>query len=238
MSVVTPTLVAFLICLLEARGPLAPSIQRTTGLVGPYFTAVAILFGLFTTQLMNEVWQKQNAVRQTIDTEDDAMREIFRLARVTGIETMIVPHLKAYAESAAKENPYTHDGLEARAATDKSYEGLLASVVRAPGLEAANRTALMNATEEMRRNRDRRLYLADDATVPIKWLSILVLGALTQIAILLVHVGNRRAIRVSVSLFTIAFTFCLVIVAIFDTPFAGVMSNEPGATFARTLKNL
>jgi len=238
LSVVTPTFVAVLICLLEARGPLAPSIQRTTGLVGPYFTSVAILFGLFTTQLMSEVWQKENASRQTIDAEDDAMREIFRLTRVNGLEAMIVPHLKAYAESAIKENPYTHDGLEARATTDKSYEGLLSSVVRAPALEASNRAALMNATEELRRARDRRLYLADDATVPIKWLSIIVLGALTQIAILLVHVGNRRAIRASVGLFTIAFTFCLVIVAIFDTPFAGVLANEPGATVARTLKTL
>jgi hypothetical protein len=64
---------------------------------------------------------------------------------------------------------------------------------------------------------------------------MIVLGALTQIAILLVHTGERTAVRISVSLFTVAFTFCLLIVAIFDTPFEMTLVNEPGKTFNRTL---
>ena len=55
LSIVTPAAVAFLISKLESRGPLAPAIQRTTGLVAPYFTSVAILFGLFAALLMSDV---------------------------------------------------------------------------------------------------------------------------------------------------------------------------------------
>ena len=90
----------------------------------------------------------------------------------------------------------------------------------------------------MRRARDRRLYLAADETAPIKWLSALVLGALTQIGLMLVHTGTRRAIRVGLGLFTVAFTFCLVIIATFDLPFELVLAHEPGATLARTLEGL
>ena len=52
------------------------------------------------------------------------------------------------------------------------------------------------------------------------------------------HIGNRRALRVSVGLFTVAFTFCLVVIAIFDTPFELALANEPGATLSRTIEGL
>lgn len=55
---------------------------------------------------------------------------------------------------------------------------------------------------------------------------------------MLVHTGSRPAVRVSVSLFTVAFTFCLLIVAIFDTPFEVTLANEPGRTFHQTLEEL
>jgi hypothetical protein len=100
------------------------------------------------------------------------------------------------------------------------------------------RGRLLDVGAELRQARSRRLYLADDETATIKWLSVLVLGALTQIAIVLVHAGNKQAIRISVGLFTVAFTFCLMIVGVFDQPFELVLANEPGTTLGRTLKGL
>jgi hypothetical protein len=237
-SLVTPAAAALVILALEKRGPIAPALQRTTGLVAPYFTSIAILFGLFTALLMNDVWQKDTAARQSVQVEDDALRALIQLARTSNIEATLAPGIKAYVAAAARENPYSRAAPNARAETDKTYEGLLRSVTHVQGLDGPARSNLLSTLGELRRARDRRLYLADDETSGIKWVSILVLGALTQIAIMLVHIGNRRAIRVSVGLFTVAFTFCLVIVSIFDTPFELLLSDQPGVTLNQTITDL
>lgn len=237
LSVATPVAVALILFALEARGPLAPSLQKSLGLVGPYFTSVAILFGLMSALLMNDVWQKDNAARQSVQAEDDAMRALFQLARANDLPEL-TPLLKAYAAAAAKETPYSHAAADARQHTDRAYEAIVSTVSHAYGLESATRIFLLSTAAEMRRARDRRIYVADDETVGIKWLSIIFLGALTQIAVMLVHTGSRTAVRVSVALFTVAFTFCLLIVAVFDTPFEVTLANEPGRTFHQTLEEL
>lgn len=238
LSLLTPLAVALLILILEKRGPLAPALQRTTGLVGPYFTSIAILFGLFTALLMNDVWRKDNAAWQSVQAEDDALRAILQLARANDIEAELAPQIKAYVAAASRENPYSKATATARDDTDRAYEALLRQAIHVPDLDGPTRTTLLATFGELRRERDQRLFLADDETVGIKWVSILVLGALTQIAIMLVHIGNRRAIRVSVGLFTVAFTFCLVMVAVFDTPFELLLSNEPGRTLNQTIADL
>jgi hypothetical protein len=235
LSVATPIAVALILFAFEARGPLAPVLQKPLGLVAGYFTSVAILFGLMSALLMNDVWQKDNAARQSVQAEDDALRALFQLARTNELPELN-PLLRAYAAAAAKENPWSRAAPDARQQTDRAYEAIVSSVSRAHGLESTTRSFILATAVEMRRARDRRLYVADDETVGIKWLSMIVLGALTQIAILLVHTGERRAVRVSVSLFTVAFAFCLVIVAIFDTPFEMTLASEPGRTFVQTLK--
>ena len=122
--------------------------------------------------------------------------------------------------------------------TDRAYEAIVLAASHAYGLGSATGSSSCSTAAEMRRARDRRLYVADDETDGIKWLSIILLGASTQIAIMLVHIGSRTAVRVSVALFTVAFTFCLLIVAVFDTPFEVTLANEPGRTFHQTLEEL
>jgi hypothetical protein len=238
LSLLTPLAVALLIFILEKRGPLAAANHKTTGLVGPYFTSVAILFGLFAALLMTDVWRKESAAWQSVQAEDDALRAIVQLARVNDFEGELVPEIKAYVAAASRENPYSNATPTARDDTDRAYEALLRQAIHVPGLDGPTRTSLLATFGELRRERDHRLLLADDETVSIKWVSILVLGALTQIAILLVHIGNRRAIRVSVGLFTVAFTFCLVMVAVFDSPFDALLADEPGRTLSQTIADL
>jgi hypothetical protein len=232
LSLATPFAVAALLFLLEKHGPWAKALQKPTKLVGPYFTAVAILFGLFTAQLMNDAWQKDNAAWQSVRMEDDALRAMIQLARINEQPTLL-PIIKAYAVADAKEDPHS---LAARNTTDAAYEALVDNITHAPTVDNSVRSFELATAGEMRRARDRRLYLTDDAVAPAKWFSILILGALTQLAILLVHTGSRSAVRVSVMLFTVAFAFCLVMVAIFDMPFETILFSEPATTLNATIK--
>lgn len=237
LSVITPLVVALTICTLERRGPLAPALQRTTGVVPPYFGSIAVLFGLFTALLMSDVWQKDSAARQSVQAEDNAIRALLHLARVNGVEQTLSANIRAYVAAASNENPFSSTN-PARAVTDRAYEALLKSIETIPNLDNPTKATLLATGVELRHARDRRIYLADDETAVIKWASILVLGALTQMAILLVHIGNRRALRASVGLFTVAFTFCLVIIAVFDMPFEIALSDEPRATLNHTIRSL
>lgn len=234
LSLVTPFIVAAVLFLLEKHGPLATALQRPSQLVGPYFTAVAILFGLFTAQLMNDAWQKESAAWQAVRTEDDTLRALIQLARVNG-QPVLLPLIKTYAVADAKEDPHSQ---EARDTTDRAYEALVDNLTHAQTVDGSVRSFELTTAAELRRARDRRLALTDDTTASIKWFTVLILGALTQVAIMLVHTGSRSAVTVSVSLFTVAFAFCLVMVAIFDMPFETVMSTEPGTTLNTTIKTL
>lgn len=235
LSVVTPIVVAVLTCLAEARGPLAKPLQKTTGIVAPYFTGIALLFALVTAQMLTEVWQKDNAARASVQAEDDAIRGLLHLARIHGFEATLLPPIKAYIAAASQENPFSRVGSKPRQATDRAYEAVQGALVAVPGIGDPARTVLLATGVELRHARDRRLYLADDQTAAIKWASVVVLGALTQIAIMLVHIPSRRALRVSVGFFTVAFAFCLVLIAVFDSPFEVALAHEPGATLNETL---
>ncbi|CAN5914549.1 hypothetical protein BH11PSE3_BH11PSE3_20720 [soil metagenome] len=69
-------------------------------------------------------------------------------------------------------------------------------------------------------------------------LAIVIFGALTQVALMLVHIGQRPAMRVAVSLFTVALSACLIVMAIFDSPFDKILSDEPRTSLGVVLKTL
>jgi hypothetical protein len=238
VSALLPVISAGLIFLVEARGPLSKSIRATRGVVAPYFASIAVLFGLFAALLASDVWQKTNDAKRAVQAEAHAVETLGYFARAGGLEELIFPRLKAYAKAASAEDPYSSAIGPARNETDKAALDLLTTISQAYGVDSASRAAMLTTTRDLLRAHDNRLALANDVTAPIKWIAIVVLGALTQVALLLVHVDNQRAMRAAVGLFTVAFAFCLVIVTIFDSPFDLILRNEPAASLTFTLESL
>ncbi len=238
LSAVLPVVVALVLFIVSSRGPLAGPIRDTGGIVAPYFASVSILFGLFAALLVSDVWQKANEAKRAVHAEAAAVYALAHLARANGIDPVVIPRLKAYITAASAEDPYARTIAVTRTETGKAYLELLTAISQAPGLDGAARTNMLMSARELLRAHDDRLHLANDVTAPIKWFAILVFGAITQIALLLVHVDKPRAMRVAVGLFTVAFAFCLVIVAVFDAPFEIVLAGEPGASLRQALGGL
>ena len=222
----------------ERRGPLAAPIQACKGLVPAFLPAIAVIFGLFAALLASDAWQKDTLARRILGEEVDAARVIAQFSRAAGIDGQVMPKLKAYLEASSKERHYTPTADAARAVTEKAYEELLAMVLRTPLADAASRATLIKGETDLKRAHDDRFYLAADHTVLIKWLSIVVFGALTQIALMLIHVGQRHHMYVVVGLFTVTFSACLIVVSIFDTPFDRILFDEPAASIREVLKTL
>ncbi len=235
LSALLPVGSALLIFLMAAKGPLAPAIRRTTGVVGPYFNAVAVLFGLFAALLASDVWLKTNEAKRAVLAESHAVETLAYFARASGLEDTIVPLLKEYAKAASAEDPYTPNIGPAKNDTDKAYLELLTAITKVGGIDASVRSGMLTTAHNLLRAHGTRLNLANDVTAPIKWAAMIVLGVLTQLALLLVHVDNPRAMRAAVGLFTVAFSFCLVIVAIFDAPFEMILADEPAASLREVL---
>lgn len=238
LSAIIPAALAILILLVEQRGPLAAPIQACKGLVPAFVPAVAVVFGLFAALLASDAWQKDTLARRVLNEEVDAARVTAQFSRAAGIDGQVMPRLKAYLEASSKEQHYTPTAEAARAVTERAYEELLAVILRTPLADAASRPTLVKSASDMKRAHDDRFYLAADRTVPIKWLSIVIFGALTQIALMLVHVGQRHHMRVVVGLFTVTFSACLIVVSIFDTPFDRILFDEPAASLGEVLKAL
>lgn len=238
LSALLPVASAALIFLAETRGPLSKTIRATRGVVAPYFASVAVLFGLFAALLASDVWQKTNEAKRAVLAEAHAVETLGYFARANDLEELIFPRLKAYAAAASAEDPYSSAIGPARNETDKAALEIVTTISQAYGLDGATRSAMLTTARELLRAHDNRLSLANDVTAPIKWVAIVVLGALTQIALLLVHVDNQRAMRAAVGLFTVAFSFCLVVVTIFDAPFDIILRNEPTASLTFTLGSL
>jgi hypothetical protein len=238
LSALLPILVCLLLFRLEAKGPLSAPIHKSHGLVGPYFTSVSILFGLFAALLANDVWQKANEAKRAVQSEADSVHMLVHLSRAYGLEAVVLPKLKTYVHAASAEQPHSGSIESQREATGEAYLDLLTAISQAQGLDSPAHTSLQATTRELLRAHDSRFYLASDVTAPVKWLAILIFGTITQVALLLVHVPNRRAMRVAVALFTVAFCFCLIVVAIFDAPFEIVLSDEPGTTLREALRRL
>lgn len=238
VSALLPVASASLIFLAEAKGPLSGPIRKTRGVVAPYFASVAVLFGLFAALLASDVWQKTNDAKRAVLAEAHAIETLGYFARANDLVELIFPRLRAYVAAASAEDPYSHTIGPASNETDKAALDILTTVSQAYGLDGPARSAMLSTARDLLRAHDNRLSLANDVTAPIKWVAIVVLGALTQIALLLVHVDNQRAMRVAVGLFTVAYAFCLVIVTIFDAPFDIILKDEPAASLNFALGSL
>lgn len=238
LSAAVPVAIALLLILLAWRGPLARAIENSSGLVGPYFGSVGVIFGLFAALLASDAWQKDSSARAAVRAEGDALSAIAQISHATGLDQILLPKIRAYVDTASSEDPYSAQIAVHRGRTGEAYQALLAVLIQAKDLDPVVRASLLGAARDLLRAHDERLHLANDETALFKWLSIIIFGAITQIALLLVHVGNRRAQNIAVGLFTVAFSFCLVVVAIFDAPFETVLSDEPRATLSTVLKTL
>lgn len=239
LAVAIPVLFAIVILAAEARGPLAAPIQSCKGIVTPYFNAVAILFSLYAALLASDAWEKDVHARRLVSNEANAARLIAHTAHSMGVAAAVTPKLKAYLEASGSEMDRGRMIPAARGKTEQAFDELVRAIVREPGLDPSSRAILIGEARDMMKARDDRAHLADDSTLPLKRLAMLIFGVLTQVAVMLVHVGGpRRAMRVSVGLFTIAFSVCLAFAAIFDSPFQNFIPHEPRASLGAVLSSL
>jgi hypothetical protein len=201
------------------------------GVVGPYFAALALLFGLFASLTAGDVWQRVARANTLVVTEVNSLRSLLRLAEAQGIaEAAVLQAVQQYAVEIEKHEFGSTAEEAADAAPLESMRALYRIAVDS-SMFAGNpqvQAHFLASLDTARGARLERLELRKAHLAPVKLQIIFLFGLLTQIAIALCHAGNPRALGAAVMLFSIAFAICVGILTTFDDPqaFARLVSDR------------
>jgi hypothetical protein len=218
-------LIAVGIVWLTHLSPARPFFASCIGIAGPFFASVAVLFGLFSAFLANDVQHRNADLKAAVFREADGVRTILRLAEALGAAGKpITAATVGYAESElAKERPAM--GRQGGAPEDLGALRNLTFAVLAPGLTAtlptAAHQAMLDGLVEVRQARLERLTLTAGVSDPMNWLAMLVLGVLTQIAVAVVQLERLRPQALALFVFTTAFAATVVLIGLARDPFSG-----------------
>jgi hypothetical protein len=221
---------AFIIFWICQRPPLGKRVQTLTGVVAPFFGSVGILFGLLTGFLASDISDRNRQAGRVMMAEIDGLHATQTLSVASlGDMAAIREALQTYAQSVVKDEwPRMEDGRAPK--TDAAFGELLRKVsdptiARQSGQAVS--TALLNAVARLGSARSDRMALAEDKTNELKWLTVLILGIITQISIGLVHLDKPRAQAAALTVFSSAAIVALTLIAAQEEPYSGIVRVSP-----------
>ena len=221
---------AALIVWLSFRSGLSGPIQSFKGVVAPFFTSTALIFGLLIAFLSTDIWDRNKHAETIVFTESDTLIGLYSLsaASVTdsaGLRTAI----RAYV-SAVIEDEWPRMALQERSSrTDAALNALLREVAKPTNaIDASVQRTMLDMVLRVRRAHEDRLVLSNDRTVVTKWAAVLLLAFITQIAIAVVHLERPRPQAAALAIFTVAAVLLLGLLAMHEAPFEPPIFVPPG----------
>ena len=209
------------------------------GMVPTYFTALATLLALLTGFVANDAWERQRSASRALQAERANALALYDLSLASAsdmrnIRAALVAYLDAVIE---REWPRMSEGgyaPEAGAGLRRLLETVSDPKITAEA-GAPTHSALVSAAMALRSDRGDRLALSQTASDGTKWLTLLILAALTLVALGLVHTEHPAAQATVLTTFSLAMVTTLGLIALHERPFDGplAMSAEP-LVIART----
>ncbi|TDR93839.1 DUF4239 domain-containing protein [Enterovirga rhinocerotis] len=208
-------------------------VAASSGVVAPFFTAVAVLFSLLTGFAANDAWERVRQANRAVLAERDGLVALYDVSLAASpdmapIRATVIRYLEAVM---VDEWPLMRDGRTAPSAT-AAFSELLAELAK-PSLSASAGLAvhetLLASWQKVRAARSDRVVLSEQFSDHPKWWTIFVLAVLTQVALALVHIGKPIPAAVAISLFTVAAVVTLSLVAVKERPFDGPLATPPTA---------
>ena len=208
-------------------------VRLGAGMVPTYFTAIATLLALLTGFVANDAWERQRAASRTLQSERANALAVYDLSLASASDMRnIRAALAGYLDVVIRQEwPRMSEGgyaPEAGAGLRRLLESVSDPKIT---LEAGAPThaALLNAAMALRADRGERLALSQTATDQTKWLTLLILAALTLVALGLVHTEYPAAQATVLTTFSLAMVTTLGLIALHERPFDGplAMSAEP-----------
>ncbi len=191
-----------------------------------YFAAVALLFALFASLIFGEVWNRISNINSQMLKQASALRGILRISEA--LPKASLPYHAAIDKYIMKltqiEDQNLFKGFEEKIAIDHELLSnntfhplyMLATDSQMFAGHPVIQQTILTKTDELRNAWFERNELLKQHILPEKILILFLMGLFTQFAIAFSHLGNARAIRDSVWLFSIVFFVALIILISID----------------------
>jgi hypothetical protein len=213
--------VGLLLVWIAEKSPAAPLLKSCAGVVAPYSSLLALLFGLFAAFMANDVYVHAERARTSVTREAEAIRLVLHIADALGERGRVLRRSVVDYGKASTGDDWRSASRIAEA------EVLSLSVLREimfGGLATADpqvRNIAANSIMEIRAVRRDRIAVANSKTGELKWIGAFILGVLVQMAVVVVHLGKPRAMVLAVTLFAVGMAFALWVVLVRLDPFVG-----------------
>ncbi len=222
------------------RSRLAPFWHGNLGVVAPYFSSVAVLFSLSVGFMGADIWQRAEQAQQSVLQEASNLKLLSHFAEVLGPTAQpMAERICTYAKAVVQQEwpAMLLDG-EASPTAETALDNMmlvLATPEFTAGVDATLRREMLSAFNQIRQYRVNRIQLSSGHSHIGKWVLVIFLGFMTQIAIGLVQLDKPRAQAITLAVFSIATAVTLTLLASMDQPFTEPFAvlNTPIADLAR-----
>lgn len=211
------------------HSPAANRMGSCRGIVGPFFVSISVLFALFLTFLASDVWDRKARASHVVHSERDALAALMALAGTSvAAADDIKDAVEKYVASVIQDEWQRMRKQESSSKAADRVDRLLHSVAAASNSYAsAVHGAMLQKAIAAREARANRITLSHDRAETLKWLAVIVLALLTQLALAAVHLEKTVPQRVALGLYSVAAVFAICIVAAYERPFDGPLSIPP-----------
>lgn len=221
---------AALIVWLSFRSGLAPHIQSYRGVVAPFFTSTAVIFGLLIAFLSSDIWERNKQAERIVFTESDTLVALHSLSAASASDNKnIRAAIREYANAVVEDEWPRMKAHMRSQRTEAALNALLREVAKpANAADPSVQRTMLDMVLRVRSAHEDRLVLSDDRTVVTKWAAVMLLALITQIAIAVVHLERPRPQIAALVIFTVAAVLLLGLLAIHEAPFEPPVFVPPG----------
>lgn len=213
--------IGLLLVWVAEKSPAARFLHRNAGVVAPFSNLLALLFGLFVAFLANDIFIHAEHARASIAREADAVRVILNISDGLGERGRTLRQQVADLGKVSTGEDWRSE--QQIAAADAQSLKMLREVMfgELAATDVFVRHAIEAEIKDIRGARRERIAVAHSRTSALKWIAAFILGVLTQMAVVVVHLGKPRPAILSVTLFGFGMAFILWIVLERHDPFEG-----------------
>ena len=223
------TAVALILHWLSFGRPFARLADGYRGVVPPYLTSPAMVFALMTAFLSNAVVGMNRDAERAVQQERDGATAIIQFADIVPAAHDLHRLTEIYIRTVLEREWYhPRDFAPGDVALRALTEAVLALPTRAavPPMVPAQ---LLREVREIGSARSIRRGIVESHADEIPWLSVLLLGVLTQVGIAVVQLDKRKPQALALAVTTASIVVVLGLIALMERPFDGmhVVSSAP-----------
>ena len=212
---------AVILFVVTQHGPLAATLHQFRDVVTSFFTSVSIIFALFAAFLGNDIWERVQDSNRSLEIEAASIQSIVQVARSLGESgAPIVSATRKYVD-ATLDLELSDNGQVRSTVADSALEAVVKVILNLPQNDVRSRDAqmaMLAAYERIWEGRATRRHIADTHSDPLKWLAVILLGILTQVALTLCHIDKPKPLAAVLAVFSLAFIVTMVTLAVHERP--------------------